>query len=407
MQQIEKSFPNISNIMTLRYDPSKPRTKLIKHITYESMKDRSKPYPSFKDIETQLRKLIKKNILKLKPTNISLALSSGIDSNLILSLLSAEFPNLKIHCITVTFDEFSEAKTVKKIVENYPSSSLHEVIVDNPLRDLPLFISIIKEPRWNLYQYYFIKKAKDFSNIIFTGDGGDELFGGYSFRYKKFLDNYNYKFSWRDKVRLYLECHERDWVPDQNILFDKSLRFDWEQIYSLLKVYFDNDLAPLDQVFMADYYGKLMYDFVPTQKKFLDLFNLIGITPLLDPSIIDMSTKMPPSAKYNYTKNQGKIPLRKILLVKEADNISKNKLGFSLDIRNLWIREGKEIVTSNLDKGQIFESKLVRRDFYKRSLKRIEETLDVRYISKMLQLLSLEIWYKMFITLELSSKNKL
>ena len=185
------------------------------------------------------------------------------------------------------------------------------------------------------------------------------------------------------------------------------MQFDWEQIYSLLKVYFDNDLAPLDQVFMADYYGKLMYDFVPTQKKFLDLFNLIGVTPLLDPSIVDMSTKMPPSAKYNYTKNQGKIPLRKILLVKEADNISKNKLGFSLDIRNLWISEGKEIVTSNLDKGQIFESKLVRRDFYKRSLKRIEETLDVRYISKMLQLLSLEIWYKMFITLEVSSKHKL
>ena len=107
-----------------------------------------------------------------------MALSSGIDSNLILSLLSTEFPNLKINCITVTFDEFSEANTVKKIVENYPSSSFHEVIVDNPLRDLPLFISIIKEPKWNLYQYYFIKKAKDLSNIIFTGDGGDELFGG-------------------------------------------------------------------------------------------------------------------------------------------------------------------------------------------------------------------------------------
>ena len=41
------------------------------------------------------------------------------------------------------------------------------------------------------------------------------------------------------------------------------------------------------------------------------------------------------------------------------------------------------------------------------SLKRIDDTLDVRYISKLLQLLSLEIWYRMFVTSEISSKNTL
>ena len=95
------------------------------------------------------------------------------------------------------------------------------------------------------------------------------------------------------------------------------------------------------------------------------------------------------------------------LSLKEAENISKNKMGFSLDLKNLWTRWGKEIVTSTLDRGQIFESKIISRDFYIRSLKRIEDTFDVRYISKLLQLLSLEIWYKMFVTLEINSKNRL
>lgn len=406
MQKIERSFPNICNMLTLRYDPSTPQNNLVKDISYDSMKNRTKPYPSFKDIEIQLRKIIKKNLSELNPKSVSVALSSGVDSNLILFLLRDEFPNIELNCITITFDEFTEAKSSKKIAESY-SSNFHEVIVENPLRDLPFFISIVKEPRWNLYQYYFIEKSKDFSNILFTGDGGDEVFGGYSFRYKKFLDHYDYKSDWKGNVRLYLECHERDWVPDQNLLFDSTLQFDWERIYSLFRPYFDNDLGPLDKVFMADYYGKLMYDFVPTHQKFLDHFNLIGMAPLLDPSIVDMSVRMPPSIKYNYFTNMGKIPLRKILSLKETDNVSKNKMGFSLDLKTLWIRWGKEIVTSTLDRGQIFESNIINRDFYFRSLKRIEDTFDLRYISKLLQLFSLEIWYKMFVTLELSSKKKL
>ncbi len=312
MQQIEKPFLNICNIMTLRYDPSQQETNLVKEVNYKSMKRRKLDCPSVKDIERELRKRIRKNISKSNPSNVSIALSSGVDSNLILYLLRDEFPKLDINCITVSFDEFTEANVAKKTAEN-KSASFHEIIVDDPLRNLPSLIGIVKEPRWNIYNYYFLKKAKDLSNIILTGDGGDEVFGGYSFRYKKYLDNYDYKLEWKDKVRLYLDCHDRDWVPDQNDMFDPTLQFDWEKIYAIFRQYFDNNLTPLDQVFMADYYGKLMYDFVPSQQKFLDYFNLIGFAPLLEPSVIDMAFKMSPSLKYNYTKNIGKIPLRKII----------------------------------------------------------------------------------------------
>ena len=404
MQQIEKPFLNICNIMTLRYDPSQQETNLVKEVNYKSMKRRKLDCPSVKDIERELRKRIRKNISKSNPSNVSIALSSGVDSNLILYLLRDEFPKLDINCITVSFDEFTEANVAKKTAEN-KSASFHEIIVDDPLRNLPSLIGIVKEPRWNIYNYYFLKKAKDLSNIILTGDGGDEVFGGYSFRYKKYLDNYDYKLEWKDKVRLYLDCHDRDWVPDQNDMFDPTLQFDWEKIYAIFRQYFDNNLTPLDQVFMADYYGKSMYDFVPSQQKFLDYFNLIGFAPLLEPSVIDMAFKMSPSLKYNYTKNIGKIPLRKIISTNKADPPSKSKLGFSLDLKNLWSRSAKEIVISTLDKGRIFEDKIIQKNFYIRSLKRIDDTMDVRYISKLLQLLSLEVWYKMFITAEIRSKE--
>lgn len=397
---------NICNIMTLRYDPTQRGILSLKDIGNDVVKNRRKPYPTSRDIETHLRSVVKGTIAKYKPERISVALSSGVDSTVILSLIRDEFPKLEINCVTVSFDESTEAHVAKKIAENN-SSHFHNVIVENPLRELPYLISLVKEPKWNIYQYYFIEKSNHFSNVLFTGDGGDELFGGYTFRYGKFLDTYNENLNWQDRTRLYLECHQRDWVPDQNEIFGSKLHFEWDSIYSLLRPYFDNDLDPLDQVFMADYHGKLMYDFVPSNRKFFDHFNLIGIAPLLDTSIIDMSFKMPPSLKYDRVANKGKIPLRKIIANHYIDRVSDAKIGFGMDLKALWIRVAKEIVTSNLDKARIFEDKLIKKEFYNRSLKRIEDTLDVRYISKLLHLLSLEIWYKMFVTFEISSKSTL
>ena len=62
--------------------------------------------------------------------------------------------------------------------------------------------------------------------------------------------------SWKEKTELYLSCHERDWVPNQSELFGPKINFSWEKIYPIFKNYFDNDLSPLDQVFLSDFNGK-------------------------------------------------------------------------------------------------------------------------------------------------------
>ena len=68
--------------------------------------------------------------------------------------------------------------------------------------------------------------------------------------------------------RVYLTCHERDWVPDQESMFGPNMKFEWASIYRILRTHFDNDLEPLEQVLLADYHGKLMYDFVLQIKAF-------------------------------------------------------------------------------------------------------------------------------------------
>lgn len=398
---------DIRNTLTLRYDPTIEVGSLVPKLVSDQVKvKRNGTYPSSKDIEKELRNIISAAISKHNPKTISLALSTGVDSNLMLALLRDEYPSLNIKCISVSFDEASEATYAKKIAES-KDTDFYNVTVDNPLKDLPFLISIVKEPRWNLYQYYFIEKSKKYSNILFTGDGGDELFGGYTFRYTKFLKLFDEDDDWKQRTIHYLECHERDWVPDQEKIFGENIKFDWSSIYSLLRTYFDNDLDPLDQVFLADYNGKLIYDFVPTNYKLFNYLGVTGISPILDNKIIDMSLRIPPLVKFNKESNMGKIPLREILSGLDSKNVSDAKIGFGMDLKKLWTSSAKEIVISTLSNASVFRDKIISSDFYDRSIKRIEETGDLRYISKMLQLLSLEIWYKMFITFELSPKSSL
>jgi asparagine synthase (glutamine-hydrolysing) len=417
---------NIGNILTLRYDPSfnlvtkdnnrdgirDISPKEILQLRHSLTKERNN-IPSSQDLENEIRRLIKIRFEGSKEKRIAIALSSGVDSNVIFSLIRKEFPQIDIECLNVTFDEnSSEALRAAQLAES-KEAGFHEIHVENPLQDLPMLLSIIKEPRWNVYQYYFIEKARSISNLLFTGDGGDELFAGYTFRYKNFLATIeSSRPSCEDRIRTYLRCHERDWVPDQEAMFaGTQIKFTWSSIYELIKKYFVGDLDPLEQVLLADYHGKLMYDFIPTNEKFFKHFNISGMAPLLCNQIIDIAMKIPASLKYDFKNNIGKIQLREIIEHNTAGySTDRNrKIGFGMDLAKFWSRFGKEMVTSNLDKGRIFQDKIINKEWYNKSLARIDENKEeaARYISKMLQLLSLEIWYKLFVTSEMSASSSI
>lgn len=204
-----------------------------------------------------------------------------------------------------------------------------------------------------------------------------------------------------------MSCQERDWVPDQHEMFTNKLEFDWSSIYSLLTSYFDNKLNPLDQVLLADYNGMLTHNFVPTNDKYYRFFKLQGFSPLLDNEVVELGFCMPMDTKYRMDSNVGKLPLRGILRI-YAPNYEKKldmQVGYDKDLIALWNSSGKEMVTTVLDKGRIFEDSLIDKNWYFKSLKRIDEKLDLRYISKLLQILSLEVWYRIFVTSEMNPSH--
>ena len=356
-------------------------------------------------IEQSIRKSISTE-LDSNSKKIGMSLSSGIDSTLVLALLRKEFPSTDIESVSVKFSEsIDETDISKKISEKFDTNH-HILEIDNFLEELPKAISIVKQPFWDLHWYYLIKKMKSLTNVFLSGDGGDELFGGYTFRYKKFLELTNENSSTKEKIISYLNCHERDWVPDQELIFGNECKFNWEEIYQLLEPYFNNSLSNLTQVFLADYNGKLLHNMQPLYSSIHAHFDIQNITPIQNNQSIKLSCQIPNSMKYDYKTNSGKIILRHLVEKFDVQNlISSKKQGFSVNTSNLWNSYGKKIFLHFFDKSRLVEDKIINSAWIEKHISK--NNLDIRYVNKFLGILALEIWYRLLITKEMNGNEKL
>jgi len=386
---ISLSSNTIKNILTLRYNLSiNPILPKLTEKDFISTNDKF----STKFIEETIANTLKKNIDK-NCKKISIALSAGIDSTLNLAILRKTFPDLQIMAISMHFaNSVDETPEAAKIAEYFDAK--HEIIhLDNFLVELPKAISITKQPFWDLHWYHIVKKAKSQSDHLVSGDGGDELFGGYTFRYSKFLSKISSNSTVNEKILAYLSCHERDHVPNQENIFEKKLDFSWNEIHNQLIPFFDNSLSPIDQVFLADYNGKLLHNFSIVNNKLVKNYGVIPVTPMLSSDFIYKSMKIPTEQKYNFDLNLGKLPLRKILKEFKIDDlILKQKLGFSVNTKTLWKNYGFDMAKNYLIDGKIIQDGLIKKDWINSNI--YNKNIDIRHINKFLGLLAFEIWYR-------------
>jgi len=339
---------------------------------------------------------------------ISISLSSGIDSSLCLAILRKTFPKRKIIAFCGIFDTgFDESKEAKIIADDF-SAEFKTVNMDSIFTNMPEIISITKRPRWNTYNHLIAKEAKKKSNYLVTGDGADELFGGYVFRYNKFKQLLISKDKWLDKTKKYLECHNRDWVFDQTSIFHKNTKFSWSEIYNYFKPYFQNSLDPLSQVMLADFNGKLLFDFIPTGKSISNYYNIKSIPIFLESDLVNFALKLPLNQKYNKKTVTGKLILRKIAKRLDVNHIEEKK-GFSPSLYLDWQKNGKTIAESFLlnKKSQIYKKNIINYDWVVNAFEKVEFDGDIRYLNRLISILALEIWIKIFITHELKSNSKL
>lgn len=242
--------------------------------------------------------------------NIGVSLSGGIDSTLMLGLIRKIFPKKNIHCIHDTCS--NETKFAENIAKKYDCqfTSVHRYSI---IPEIPDYVSIAQEPRWNVYHGKMAQLAKSLHlDCLVTGDGGDELFAGYTHRYKAFLES-----------GVYLDGHKNDWVDDQDFLFKEPGIMD--------KFKTTTECRDLNEVFTWDYDGKLLRDLLPVSQKISEYYDIPIIAPIME--LRDFAPHIPISQKYDGTN--GKLPLRQIC--KELGiPIQDKKIGYSYDIISDW-----------------------------------------------------------------------
>ena len=317
-------------------------------------------------------------------------LSGGVDSSIITAKLKSQNKN-KIKTFTIGFNnkEFDESKYAKKIA-NYLGTDHHEFII-NPddifkiINDLP---DIYSEPFADSSQIptaLICREIKDSGiTVALSGDGGDEIFGGYLRHYM--INNLWNKinllpFSLRKQIGTYLTSLPNQLWNDINIFnrqnlghkiskFNQSLKNSQtkESLYKSLVI--DNSFEEL----YSDEFKKLLVlnssknkfsIFPPIEKSnkidFVDKmllwdaslyltddilvkvdrasmhYSLETRAPFLDARLVEVASKIPYSLKIK--KNYGKHILRK-LLYKYIPTHFRTKIGFALV--GEWLRALKD-----------------------------------------------------------------
>jgi len=323
-------------------------------------------------------------------------LSSGIDSALVTSILSKNCgTNNKVQTFSIGIEGDSfldESKDAKKIAK-YLNTNHHEIILnENDLqKNISVLENIYDEPFSDSSQiptYIISKFASNHVKVILSGDGGDEIFGGYNrytfltkfkiltkilimanknfktdrivelikknFVFKNIFQNYNLnKFSSLSNIKSFKDFYFR--LIKQNTfdikgLFNKDIRFNIFYDKGIKEIDNSTDLQKLQ---LLDFFNYLNDDIL-TKVDRASMANSLEVRcPFLDINLrgyigLDDNLKI---------KSETKLLLRRELkkyLPEEL--INKNKKGFAIPIEK-WMKS-----TLKTEINDLFASDIIKKD---------------------------------------------
>jgi asparagine synthase (glutamine-hydrolysing) len=366
--------------------------------------------------------------------------SGGVDSSLMASFASELRPDSVIQGFNGRFldgDNFDESRYAQTLAREHDINLHISTINEND------FVDNITKIIWHLDQpvagpgafpqYMVSKKVGENVKVVLGGQGGDEIFGGYS-RYliayfeqcikgaiEGSLDNGNYVVTYESIIqnlqtlRQYKPMMREFW--SSGLFNDRDSRY-WrlvnkantlDGIINPEAIDTDSNFSEFKKIFWGKNVGKEAYfdsmthfDFKTLLPALLQVEDRMSMAhgvearvPFLDHPLVEFAATVPADIKFKNGE------LKRLLKVGFAENLPndiinrKDKMGFPVPI-NLWLKNGgraRDFV------GDILGTQTARNRPYLSDGLSIDKVLDLqsKYGRNLWALLSLELWHQQFI----------
>ncbi len=315
------------------------------------------------EIEAVLKNSV--NAHKISDVEVGSLLSSGIDSSYIASISNVD----KTFTVGFSDNEYNEIGYAQNLSNILGIENHNKIITDYEMWQIfPKIQFFMDEPLADasaVALYFACREASKHVKVILSGEGADELFGGYNV-YKDPIDNETYEklpFFLRHLIaKIFAVFGEHKGI---NYLIRRGQKIEDRFIgnaYIFKKKQRDKILKNPILKEGPEEVCRPFYDMVSnrhdvTKMQFLDLHmwlvgdillkadkmsmaNSIELrVPFLDRKVLEVATKIP--LKYRVNRKNTKYALRTAALKKLPKNVAnKKKLGFPVPIRN-WLTQEK------------------------------------------------------------------
>ena len=348
---------------------------------------------SEEDVESIIFSLLNESVrMRMEYSPAGALLSGGIDSSLIVSLMQSQSTK-PVRTFTIGFYESksNEAQYAKSISKYIGTDHTELYITANDAADvIPLMPTVYTEPFADSSQiptYFVSKLAKESVPAVITGDGGDELFGGYP-KYLRIQDIWAKvnKIPMREflgDAALCLGAVGLGWKKEKLFRGAKLLKArssiqayeaivrQWNRHLPLVigageckNVLNDNELSVVhaSMVFMmmdADFRMYLPDDCAVKIERAASAAGLMCFSPLLDRRVVEFAYKLPVSVKIK--SGVHKWPLKQLLYrYIPAELLERPKHGFGIPLHEWLIGPLRDWAEELLDAKRLREQGLLR-----------------------------------------------
>jgi asparagine synthase (glutamine-hydrolysing) len=413
------------------------------YLLFENGQSETRPYWTFEfqpdpvdrgedayveELEHLLRGAVRRRLLSDVP--VGAFLSGGLDSSVVVAMM-AQLSDQPVKTYTVGFSErgYSEVEDARIIARHFGTEH-HEMIVE------PSAISILPDLVWHYDEpfgdssavptYYVSRMAASHVKVALSGDGGDEVFAGYT-RYRAAERNPFWSWiperirsralgplvgtipiDWPGRNRLYEMAHASGIAPGYGLglypyikerLYTPSMRAaaaanpsSRETYATLLK---GSDWDPVTRLQYLDTVRYLPDDILTKVDRASMAHSLETRAPLLDYTLVEFLARVP--SRHKLRDGVQKILLRRLaakLLPQSA--LQKPKQGFGIP-QGIWFRRDLE----DHARKRLLEPRTLDRGYFDRVV--LERVLDSHragrrdYSDWIWCLLMLEEWHRVFV----------